>query len=215
MTTETKAGATGVSRVERKKRETRQNIVGAAQRLMNTRPVDEVTIQDITEEADVGHGTFYLHFKSKYEVLVPIVQARAAYWDAQVQSQLGDLQDPAEIFAFTARHMARVVLNEPLWRWFLAHSGVPIEDMRAAVGAFGARDVRRGFASGRFNVPDLRISTSFMFGAYVNSLLACLDLDEPEPALNQVVEMMLRVLGLSASEAQTIANAPLPPLESH
>jgi hypothetical protein len=87
--------------------------------------------------------------------------------------------------------------------------------MRAAVGAFGARDVRRGFASGRFNVPDLRMSTSFMFGAYVNSLLACLDLDEPEPALNQVVEMMLRVLGLSASEAQTIANAPLPPLESH
>ena len=38
-------------------------------------PIDDIQIKHITEAADVGHGTFYLHFKSKYDVLVPIVQA--------------------------------------------------------------------------------------------------------------------------------------------
>ena len=33
---------------------------------MSEGPVDEVTIQHITDAADVGHGTFYLHFKDKH-----------------------------------------------------------------------------------------------------------------------------------------------------
>ena len=129
------SSAAGLSRVERNRQEKRARIVDAARQLMTQRPVAEVTIAEITEAADVGHGTFYLHFASKYEVLVPIVQERATYWDAQVRSQLGALTDPAEVFAFTARHMARIALKEPLWRWFLAHSGMPVEDMRAAVAS--------------------------------------------------------------------------------
>ena len=66
------------SRVERKRQAARERIIQAAERLMRSRPVEEVTISDITSAADVGHGTFYLHFSSKYEVLVPIVQAVAA-----------------------------------------------------------------------------------------------------------------------------------------
>ncbi len=200
------------SRAERKRQEKRARIVAAARQLMTHRPVDEVTIAEITEAADVGHGTFYLHFKSKNEVLVPIVQERAALWDAHVQSQVGALSDPAAVFAFTARHMARIALREPLWRWFLAHSGVPVEDMRATVGNFGTRDIRLGLDAGRFAVPDLVVATNFVIGGYVRSLLACLELEEPEPALDRTVELILRVLGLAPDEAAMIAHSPLPVL---
>ena len=179
---------------------------------MSERPVDEITIQNITEAADVGHGTFYLHFKSKYEVLVPIIQKRAEFWDARVQRNFGKLEDPAEIMAFAARHMARVVLDDPLWRWFLEHSGVPAEDMRAAIGTFGARDFGKGLISGRFRVPDLTVATSFLLGAYVNTLLTCLKLEHPTEAVDQMVEMMLRVIGVSPGEAAEIAHRPLAPL---
>ncbi len=201
-----------LSRVERKRRETRARIIASAEELMTTSPIDEITIQDITDAADIGHGTFYLHFKTKNDVLVPIIKQRAEYWDNKVQENLGDREDPAEVLAFAARHMGRIALEDPLWRWFLAHSGVPVEDMRQAVGRFGARDFGKGLMSGRFQVPDLTVGTSFIFGAYVNTLLTSLSLEDTGTAIDQMVEMMLRVVGLSPEEAHDIAHAPLPAL---
>lgn len=203
-----------LSRVERKRRATRERIVSQAERLMTENTVDEVTIADITEAADVGHGTFYLHFESKYEVLVPIIQRRAAQWDRHVQMHLGGEKDPARVLAFTARHMARAALQDPLWRWFLTHSGVPIADMNDAIGRFGARDFRKGFESGRFRVPDLRVCNAFLLGAYVNGLLACLGLENPGSAIDDMIEMMLRVVGLEADEASIIAHESLAPLDA-
>ena len=203
-----------LSRVERKRRETRARIIAAAEKLMSEGPVDEVTIQLITDAADVGHGTFYLHFKSKYEVLVPIIQERAATADARVQQALADESDPARVLAVSARQMGRTALADPLWRWFLQHSGVPVEDMRAAIGTFSARDFRRGIESGRFHVPDLRGMSHFLLGAYVTTLLSALPLDDPGGTLDGMAELMLRTVGLSVEEAAGIAHEPLPSMTS-
>jgi AcrR family transcriptional regulator len=138
------------SRVERKRQETRARIMAEAERLMREHPVDEVTIGDITEAADVGHGTFYLHFKSKYEVLVPIIKNYAEEIDRLIQATVQGFDDPAEVMAFSGRHMARSIIADPLWRWFLQHSGVPVEDMREVIGRFSGRDFGKGLLSGRF-----------------------------------------------------------------
>ncbi len=201
----------GLTRVERKRREARQRIVRAAEQLMLERPVDDVTIAEITKAADVGHGSFYLHFKSKYEVLIPVIQARAATWDAHVQQHLTNRDDPAEVVAFTARHMARAALRDPLWRWFLTHSGVPIDDMQAAIGRFGARDFSAGFETGRFNVPDVAVSNRVILGAYVSTLLGCVDLDEDASAaaIDDMMELVLRAVGLAPEEAADLAHRPL------
>ena len=174
--------------------------------------VAEVTIQDITDAADIGHGTFYLHFKSKYEVLVPIIQGEAMEWDRVIQNNLQGIDDPARIMAFSARHMARIIVADPLWRWFLQHSGVPVQAMKEALGRFSARDFSKGLLSGRFNVPEVRTGTSFLFGAFVSALLANFDARDPNEAIDQIIEMMLRVIGLSVEEAREIAHQPLKPL---
>lgn len=49
--------------------QTRQKIVDAATALMSSRPIAEVKVEDITELAGVAKGTFYVHFKSKEDVL--------------------------------------------------------------------------------------------------------------------------------------------------
>lgn len=49
--------------------QTRQKIVDAALSLMHSRPIAEVKVEDITELAGVAKGTFYVHFKSKEDVL--------------------------------------------------------------------------------------------------------------------------------------------------
>ncbi len=202
-----------VSRVERKRRDTRQKIVTAAEKLMTDNPIDEVTIADITHAADIGHGSFYLHFKSKNEVLIPIIQYRAQYWDNVLQRNMTVLDDPAEIIAFSGRHMARVIADDPLWRWFLQHSGAPAEVMREALGRFTSRDFGKGLLTGRFEIPELSIGSGFLLGGFVNSLLTAFNRDNPGKAIDQVMEMILRVLGLPVDEAKLIAHKPLKELE--
>ena len=202
-----------LSRVERKRRNTRDRIVREAESLMRSRPIDEITIQDITDAADIGHGTFYLHFKSKYEVLIPIVEQEAIRWDEIFQQRVSDVDDPAIVLACSSRYMARVIVADPLWRWFLQHSGVPVDDMRQAIGRFGARDFGRGLMSGRFKVPELTIASSFMLGGFVNGLLASFDSADQNRTIDQMVELFLRVVGLEPEEAEKIANLPLPKLE--
>jgi AcrR family transcriptional regulator len=57
------------SRRDRKKERTRREIYDAAMRLFAKAGFGAVTIADICEEADVGRGTFFLHFPSKAALL--------------------------------------------------------------------------------------------------------------------------------------------------
>src|SRR5512146_1263850 len=66
----------------RRKRETREKLLDAAFRLFGERGVDAVAINEITEAADVGFGSFYNHFASK-EVI----------YDAVVDSVFGSFGD--------------------------------------------------------------------------------------------------------------------------
>lgn len=61
--------APGLSRRDRKKERTRREIYEAAMRLFAKAGFGAVTIAEICEEADVGRGTFFLHFPSKAALL--------------------------------------------------------------------------------------------------------------------------------------------------
>ncbi len=58
-----------LSRRQRKKERTRSDIYEAAMRLFSERGFGAVTIAEICETADVGRGTFFLHFPTKASLL--------------------------------------------------------------------------------------------------------------------------------------------------
>ncbi len=60
---------TELSRRERKKEETRRRIFEAALELFRTRGFEATTVDEITELADVGRGTFFNYFPRKEAVL--------------------------------------------------------------------------------------------------------------------------------------------------
>lgn len=208
------AEAAGETRADRRRRRTRQKLVDAAERLLLDAggAIDEVQIKHITEAADVGHGTFYLHFKSKHEVLVPIVRRRAAEWDRLIQARVRTIEDPAEVVAYSGRQMSRLIQRDPLWRWYLRNSGVPVQELQAAVGSFTARDLDQGFSSGRFIVPDVRVARSFLFGAYVSSLLKSFDAEDPGAVIDAIIELVLRTLGIDSLDAARLAHSPIDPI---
>lgn len=63
-----------LSRRERRKQRTRNLLKTTAADLLITKGYHALTIQDITDTADLARGTFYVHFKDKDEVIWAILQ---------------------------------------------------------------------------------------------------------------------------------------------
>jgi AcrR family transcriptional regulator len=195
-----------LSRVERKQLQARSRIIAAATTLLTERPIDDITIADITDSADVGHGTFYLHFKSKHDVLTPIVAEYAKTMDQRFQQLAQNLTDPAAIISLSARLTAREVIANPVWHWYLKHSGLPIEEMLEAFRSFGLRDIEKGIQSGRFEISNVALTANFGFGGFINIVKQCIDDDDAEKQIDTAVELLLRVFGVPAEDAQQLAH---------
>ena len=58
-----------LSRHERRRLQTRKLLIQATLQLVLEKGFDAISIQDITDRADLGRGTFYIHFKDKEEVV--------------------------------------------------------------------------------------------------------------------------------------------------
>lgn len=55
--------------MDRRSIKTKNLLENALIKLMIEKGFDKITIKDITEEADINRGTFYLHYKDKYDFL--------------------------------------------------------------------------------------------------------------------------------------------------
>ena len=55
--------------VDRRIIRTKKALRGALTSLMRDKAFDEITVSDITQRAEMNRGTFYLHYKDKYDLL--------------------------------------------------------------------------------------------------------------------------------------------------
>lgn len=193
------------TRNERRRSRTRSRIVDAAERLMRERGVDAVTVQDITEAADVGHGTFYVHFSTKAEVLRPLIDELADGIHDEVD-RLAGRRDPAERLSAGIRILLRAIARDPLWRAFVFESGTPFRRLGEGVGRPPVEDMQRGIESGRFHVEDVRAAWCFLDGALIGVLTAINEGRLDESAAETTAEFFLRTIGVPLDEAARIAH---------
>ena len=73
------------SKTDRRVSRTRRQLRNALMALILERGYNAVTIEDITERADLGRTTFYLHFRDKEELLVESLEEIAADLKSQVE----------------------------------------------------------------------------------------------------------------------------------
>lgn len=198
----------GLSRSERRKASTRARIVEAAERLMRDRGVEDVTIQDITEAADVGHGTFYLHFKTKGEVLRPLIQHLSDQVHVRVDEAAHGATDPALRMALGLRILLRAIAKDPLWSWY-ARSEASFSELVSRMGNPPTQDMQNGLKSRRFDIADLQATLSFINGALVGMIASLDDGARPDDTADTTAELVLRVMGVSAEEARQIVGQPL------
>lgn len=215
-------------RNSRRKRETRERLLEAAMRLMAERGMEGVAINEITEAADVGFGSFYNHFESKeaiYEALIE--QVFEGFGDA-LDRLVKDVADPAEAIAYCIRHALLRARREPLWGQFLLREGYSMNVFSHGLGQRLLRDITRGVAAKRLHAPDVFMSFISAGGIVLAAIAAQQQVgseNSPQAALikslgmavgeipERAATIALTTLGIPAAEAAAIARKPLPIVE--
>ena len=207
-------GVPGASRLDRRKARTRQALIDAAARLIAEGRGERASIAEITEEADIGFGSFYNHFDSKEQLFGTASGELLEQWGQVIDQACADISDPAEVFAVSLRISGRPGWTHPDIARFLTGVGLEALDASRGLAPRALRDIQAGQAAGHFTVTDAQIALSAVAGG----LLGLLRLRERHPkrvdetSVDQLTEACLRLLGVPASEAARLVASCLPPV---
>lgn len=111
------------NRFERRKQRTREQLKQAAIALILEKGYDAVQVQDITDRADLGRGTFYIHFDDKEDVVWRAVRDDFDALDASLDTQFGKLPSPRYEYAVWLRMFEYAGVHRELFTALLAGSG--------------------------------------------------------------------------------------------
>ena len=162
-----------MSRLDRRKARTRQALIDAAVRLIAEGRGDRASIQEITEEADIGFGSFYNHFDSKEQLFQTASEEVLERWGQMIDRATAGITDPAELFAVGTRISGRLGWTHPDIAGFLTGMGLDALDIPVGLAPRALRDIEAGQATGRFTVPDPEIALSAVAGGLLGLLRMC------------------------------------------
>ncbi len=204
--------ASAVSRLDRRKARTRQALIDAAVRLIAAGRGERASIQEITEAADVGFGSFYNHFASKDELFDAASAEVLERWAQMIDRACAEIGDPAEVLAVSFRLSARLGWTHPDIARFLTGAGLDLLDAPNGLAPRALRDIKAAQAAGRFTIRSVDVALAAVAG----DLIGLLWLHQRHPdridetAVDELAEAILRLLGVAADEAARLASLPLP-----
>jgi AcrR family transcriptional regulator len=137
------AAGVPLNRFDRRREKTRVDLLAAAERVISRKGYHATRIADIASEADVGLGTFYLHFKTKNEIFIELIERGAG--------ELRDLIDEAKSGVADAREKLKITIctildaaaeNPELFRIVFGH-GPAFLDLMVRVHEMFIENLRR------------------------------------------------------------------------
>jgi AcrR family transcriptional regulator len=101
---------------ERKSDRTRRRVLNAAKHLFDRRGYRDTTVDDITRRAEIAHGTFYLYFRGKSEILRELSVTALAEFDSIVTHEFRTREEVAGLIRQTLEVYQRNRLTMRLLR---------------------------------------------------------------------------------------------------
>ncbi|MFC1431580.1 TetR/AcrR family transcriptional regulator [Streptacidiphilus sp. N1-3] len=205
--------ATG-NRLERRKAETRRKMVDAARAMLADGRSQSASIQEITDAADVGFGSFYNHFSSKAELFEVAVLDVLDEIGTALDSIGEQDEDPSERFARSVRMTVRFARTRPELARIVVRHGLDYLESDRGVAHRARRDLEAGIAAGVFRIRNPRLALASTAGALLATLQ--LSLLHPEEAddrsSDDLAENLLLMFGVPAKRARVLATRELPDL---
>lgn len=167
----------GVRRNEHAKA-TKAKLYAAGQKLFLTRPYDEVTVSEIVRAAGVAKGSFYVHFRSKAEMILSLIADYTSSVDTDYSETLRTIPDststPDALLGFIGR-IAEVLVGtigvdmmRLLYRLQLTEefSKTTVVDYGRDLYVMVRKLIERGISRGEFRTADPVETAKQMIAAY-------------------------------------------------
>jgi AcrR family transcriptional regulator len=145
------------SRHERRRLQTRKRLIKSTLDLVLEKGFESISIQDITDRADLGRGTFYIHFKDKEDVVWTAFQDLFQELEREAHQQLDRRMPQVEYYGLLNifRHAEN---NRDLYRVMLGSQGSAVltgrvQDFLANVFLYDIRNAPEP-TDVNFNLPE-------------------------------------------------------------
>jgi AcrR family transcriptional regulator len=165
-----------LSRRERKKEETRRRIFEAAMALFRAKGFEATTVDEITEKADVGRGTFFNYFPKKESVLAYLSEERLALAEENATALLAEPTSAREKLIDLYLHAASAWeedrgLSQFIFQEWLQRAFAPTADAERGWQKLVSAMLQKGRESGelRDDVDDER-ADALLSGVYMTTL---------------------------------------------
>lgn len=199
------------NRNARARQRTRQKLLDAAYHVMSRVGVDATTINQVTEEADVGFGSFYNYFSSKEEIARTVIHQQLADLSDRMDEMNAGIEDPSVRLARNIRRILLRTRKDPVWGWFFVHAEYALQELRNVFWDSHQRNLLQGLEQGCYS---FRASTTTVanitFAATVSIQRAILEGRATPTAETETVELLMALLGVPGDRARELANQTLP-----
>jgi AcrR family transcriptional regulator len=187
-------------RQDRRKERTRAALVTAAQQLIREGRAQSASIQNLTDLADVGFGSFYNHFATKEELFDAAVTAAMDDYLTWLDDRLSDDGGPVVRLFESVRLTGRLASELPETAAVLGRRFALLEPRGDSLGLRMQADVLAAVAAGNPQLDERQIATLLQAatGAMQSVLSSAQSLtrEETAEAGDVLADAVLRLLSL-------------------
>ena len=202
-------------RVSKDPEERRQELIVAAYELFRERGYDQVSVNDIVKKVGLAQGTFYYHFKGKYELLDAVVEYEmrknvAALEKIATDEKLSILEKMQAIIGLDVAtdeaensfiRLVRSEENAVMYRKYQTKMAEQLVPRLTQV-------VEDGIREGVFNVQYPRETVELLFDMHLNlehSLATTVDRDSIYRKIRAAEDVYVKVMGVKPGSIRLIS----------
>lgn len=212
MSCKASAKSVGVHMLNPSGSSAQRRLYQAAIHLFAERGIDQVSISDLAERANVARGTVYNHIDSIESLFEEVASTLTQDMNQRVLLSLRHYNDNNSKLAAAIRLYIKRAHEEPEWGLFISRFGFISPALRQLGSGVLVKLLLHGMERGHYQVRTDQLSTALV--TICSSVIGAMYLVREglrtwRDAGSDCAEMVLRALGLSAELARAIAQQPL------
>jgi AcrR family transcriptional regulator len=186
-----------LNRYERRRENTRARLKTAALELLYEKGYANLTVQEITDRADLGYGTFYIHYAEKDDLVWEILEALGNQFVAQIDAEVQALPSPRREYVSWVRFFEYAGANRTGYLSFFGKGGSVLlnQRMMAYLVRLHEGNMRAGRYSAMIDLPPEFVA-QFIAGALWRLVLWWLETPgdrTPEQMASMLYRMVYRL----------------------
>jgi AcrR family transcriptional regulator len=190
----------------------RKRLIESALIVFAEKGVGASVIPEVVAAAEVSQGSFYNYFRTNEDLLTAVSEELSNEMLQMIESVVGTIADPGLRVATAIRCYLQLARNCRLVARFLASAGMRVGGEHSMVYDVLPPDLEEGAKLGQFDPIALPVAVDVIKGTVLVAMYRMahgrIAKDYPE----QMVQAMLRSLGMSTADAARLTAAPLPRL---